>query len=68
MYRKVLKQDSDEKVAFLLSVSEELSQLDFSTLDSVTGLNLLFEAISGLFADYWATYAKRITVISRFKE
>jgi len=51
MHRKVLKQDNDEKVAFLLSVSEELSQLDFSALDSVTGLDLLSEAISGLFAD-----------------
>ena len=68
VYRKVLKQDSDEEVAFLLSISEELSQLDFSTLDSVTGLNLLFETISGLFVDYWATYAKRITVTSRSKE
>ena len=68
VYIKVLKQDSDEEVAFLLFVSEELSQLDFSTLDSVTGLNLLFEAISRLFADYWATYAKRITVTSHSKE
>ena len=68
MHRKVLKQDSEEEVAFLLSVSKELSQLDFSALDSVTGLNLLSEAISGLFANCWATYAKRITVTSRSKE
>jgi len=68
VYRKVLKQDSEEEVAFLLSVSKELSQLDFSALDSVTGLNLLSEAISGLFADCWATYAKRMTVISQSKE
>ena len=68
MYRKVLKQDSEEEAAFLLSVSEGLSQLDFSALDSVAGLDMLSEAISGLFADYWATYAKRITVTSRSKE
>ena len=55
-------------MAFLLSVSEGLSQLDFSALDSVAGLDLLSEAISGLFADCWATYAKRITVTSRSKE
>jgi len=67
VHRKVLKQDSEEE-AFLLSVSEGLSQLDFSALDSVTGLDMLSKAISGLFADYWATYAKRITVTSCFKE
>jgi len=32
VYKKVLKQDSEEEVAFLLSVSEGLSQLDFSAL------------------------------------
>ena len=68
MYRKVLKQDSKEQAAFLLSVSEGLSQLDFSALDFITGLDMLSEAISGLFADCWATYAKRITVTSRSKE
>ena len=68
VYRKVLKQDSEEEAAFLLSVSERLSQLDFSALDSVAGLDMLSEAISGLFADCWATYAKRITVTSRSKE
>ena len=68
MYRKVLKQDSEEEAAFLLSVSEGLSQLNFSALDSVAGLDMLSEAISGLFADCWATYAKRITVTSCFKE
>ena len=68
MHRKVLKQDSEEEVAFLLSMSEGLSQLDFSALDSVTGLDLLSEAISGLFADFWATYTKRITVTSHSKE
>jgi len=68
VHRKVLKQDSDKEMAFLLSVSEGLSQLDFSALDSVTDLDLLSEAISGLFADCWATYAKRITVISCSKE
>jgi len=49
-------------------VSEGLSQLDFSALDFVTGLDMLYEAISGLFADCWATYAKRITVTSHSKE
>ena len=68
MHRKVLKQDSEEEAAFLLSVSEGLSQLNFSALDSVAGLDMLSEAISGLFADCWATYAKRITVTSRSKE
>jgi len=68
VHRKVLRQDSDEEAAFLLFVSKGLSQLDFSTLDSVTGLNMLSEAISRLFADCWATYAKRITVTSYSKE
>ena len=68
MHRKVLKQDSDEKAAFLLFISEGLSQLDFSALDSVTGLDSLSKTISGLFANCWATYAKRITVTSRSKE
>ena len=67
MHRKVLKQDSEEEVAFLLSVSEGLSQLDFSALDSVTSLDILFEAISGLFANCWATYTKRITVTTHSK-
>ena len=68
MHRKVLKQDSEEEAAFLLSVGEGLSQLDFSALNSVASLDMLSEAISGLFADCWATYAKRITVTSRSKE
>ena len=68
MHRKVLKQDSKEEAVFLFSVSEGLSQLDFSALDSVAGLDSLSEAISGLFADCWATYAKRITVTSHSKE
>ena len=77
MHKKVLKQDSEEETAFLLSVSEGLSQLDFSeglsqldfsALDSIAGLDMLSEAISGLFADCWATYAKRITVTSHSKE
>jgi len=58
----VLKHDSEEKAAFLLSVSEELSQLDFYTLNSVVSLNSLSKVISGLFADCWATYTKRIMV------
>ena len=68
MYRKVLKQDSNEEVAFLLSMSRRLSQLNFSALDSVTGLDLLSKAISRLFADCWAAYAKRITVTTHSKE
>jgi len=51
VHRKVLKQDSEEEAAFLLFVSKGLSQLDFSALDSVTGLDMLSETISGLFAD-----------------
>jgi len=66
--RMVLKRDSKEETAFLLSVSEGLSQLNFSSLDSTAGLNLLSEAISGLFADCWATYAKKNTITTRSKE
>ncbi len=47
----VLKYNSKEEVAFLLSMSERLSQLDFYILDSVAGLNLLSKIISKLFAD-----------------
>jgi len=68
MHRKVLKQDSEEEAAFLLSMSDGLSQLNFSALNSVTGLDMLSEAISGLFVNCWATYAKRITVTSCSKE
>ena len=64
----VLKHNSEEEMAFLLSVSEGLSQLNFSSLDSTTGLDLLSEAISGLFTDCWATYAKKNTVTTRSKE
>ena len=66
--RMVLKCDSEEEMAFLLSVSEGLSQLNFSSLDFTAGLNLLSKAISGLFADYWATYAKKNTVTTWSKE
>jgi len=64
----VLKHDSEEETAFLLSVSEELSQLNFSSLDSTAGLDLLSEAISELFANCWATYAKKIIVTTWSKE
>ena len=47
----VLKCDVDEEVAFLLSMSEELFQLDFSTLDSVASLNLLSKVIYRLFTN-----------------
>ena len=66
--RMVLKRDSEEEAAFLLSVSEGLLQLNFSSLDSTAGLDLLSEAISGLFADCWATYAKKNTITTRSKE
>ena len=49
-------------------MSEGLLQLNFSSLDFIASLDLLSEAISGLFADCWATYAKKITVITRSKE
>jgi len=68
MRRMVLKRDSEEEMAFLLSVSEGLSQLNFSSLDFTAGLDLLSEAISGLFADCWATYTKKNTVTTRSKE
>ena len=66
--RMVLKRDSEEEAVFLLSVSEGLSQLNFSSLDSTAGLDLLSEAISGLFADCWATYAKKNMITTRSKE
>ena len=49
--RMVLKHDSDEEAPFWLSVSKRLSQLNFSSLDSTVGLDLLSKAISRLFAD-----------------
>ena len=66
--RMVLKRDSEKETAFLLSVSKGLSQLNFSSLDSTASLNLLSEAISRLFADCWATYAKKNTVTTWSKE
>ena len=66
--RMVLKCDSEEETAFLLSVSKGLLQLNFSSLDSTTGLDLLSEAISRLFADCWATYAKKNNVTTWSKE
>ena len=60
--RMVLKYNSKEKMAFLLSVSEGLLQLNFSSLDSNAGLNLLSKAIFRLFAGCWAIYAKKNTV------
>ena len=68
MCRMVLKRDSKEEMAFLLSISERLSQLNFSSLDFTAGLNLLSEAISRLFADCWAIYAKKNTVTTRSKK
>ncbi len=68
VHRKFLKQNSNEEVAFLLSVSKRLSQLDFSSLNSIASLDLLSEMIFGLFADCQTTYTKRITVTSHSKE
>ena len=48
----VLKHNSEEKVTFFLFISEDLSQLNFYTLDFVACLNLLSKVISVLFADY----------------
>jgi len=64
----VLKYDSDKEVAFLLSISEGLSLLDFFGLDSIASLNSLSGAISGLFANYWTTYAKRNTITAQSKK
>jgi len=68
--RMVLKHDSEKETAFLLSVSEGLSQLNFSSLDSTTGLDFLSKTIviSGLFANCWATYAKKNTVTTQSKK
>ena len=66
--KMVLKCDSEKETAFLLSVGEGLSQLNFSSLDSTASLDLLSEAIIGLFADCWATYAKKNTVTTQSKE
>jgi len=68
VYRMVLKRDSEEEIAFLLSVSKGLLQLNFSSLDSTTGLDLLSKAISRLFANYWATYTKKNIVTTWSKE
>jgi len=51
IYKMVFKHKSEEKVILLLFVSEELSQLDFYTLNSIVGLNLLSKAILELFAN-----------------
>ena len=66
----VLKHDSEEETAFLFSVSEGLSQLNFSSLDSTTDLDLLSKTIviSGLFTNCWATYAKKNTVTTQSKK
>ena len=64
----VLKCNSKEETAFLLSMSEGLSQLNFSSLDSTAGLDLLSEAISGLFTDCWATYVKKNIITTWSKE
>ena len=52
--RMVLKYDSKEEITFLLSVSEGLSQLNFSSLDFTIGLDLLSKAIFRLFVNCWA--------------
>jgi len=60
--RMVLKYNSEKKATFLLSISEGLSQLNFSILYSISSLDSLSDTISRLFADYWTTYIKKITV------
>jgi len=64
----VSKCDSEKKAIFLLSVNKRLSQLDFYTLDSITGLDSLSEVISMLFVNYWVTCVKRITVTTQSKK
>ena len=49
-------------------MSKRIFQLKFSALNSITGLDLLSRAISGLFANCWTTYVKRITVINHSKK
>jgi len=68
IYKMVLKHNSKEKVTFLLSVSKDLSQLNFYTLDSVAGLDSLSKAILGLFSNCCATYTKRIMVTTHFNK
>jgi len=63
----VLKHNSKEKAALLLSVSERLSQLDFYTMDFIVSLNSLSKAISELFSNFWTTYAKRIMITRQTK-
>ena len=64
IYRMVFKyyNYSKEKVAFFLSISEELSKLNFYTLDSFAGPKLLSKAIYRLFTNCWTTYVKKIIV------
>jgi len=62
VYRIVFKYYSEEEVAFFLSTSEELSQLNFYTLNSFASLNSLSETISRFFADCWTTYVKKYIV------
>jgi len=64
----VLKYNNEEEVIFLLFISEDLSQLNFYTLDFVVGLNSLSEVISVLFANCWTTYAKRIMITTLSKK
>jgi len=56
----VLKHNSEEKVIFFLFISEDLSQLNFYTLDFVAGLNSLSQVISVLFADYKTTLQREL--------
>jgi len=52
----------------VIETTRLLGLFNFSFLDFTAGLDLLSEAISGLFADCWATYAKNNTVITWSKE
>jgi len=60
--RKVLKRDSDEENDFLSSVTMGLCALNFSRLDSVDDLNLLFTAVSRVISSAWEANARNITV------
>ena len=64
----VLKYNNEEEVIFFLFISEDLSQINFYTLDFVVGLNSLSEVISVLFANCWTTYAKRIMITTWSKK
>ena len=60
--KKVLKRDSDKENDFLSSVTMGLRALNFSRLDSVDDLDLLFTAVSRVISSAWEANARNITV------